>query len=325
MHIALHNNFIMPACTSSSTIGEVFIPFIIVGTKHINAFGPYNHNRANKHLTLSIVLCVSISNWTKTQRYKNFHCVVVRTFGQGIGHDEFHFSGHTTRKERRINIMFSVLRKQLYINRSIMSTTIHNAATGGVTARTKSAINDHSCRCISIGTDMVSSIISLQKARPWYTCAEEGSNMATTNAVYLKDLFTPGKTVAMFGVPAPFTGTCTHQHYPAYKQLAEEILSTTDCTEIICYAVTDPYTMNGWEQSLHNDSTKIRFLSDPDATFAKAYGIDKVYDEVSLGLRSIRFSTIIVDGIVKSFRVVTDAETDAQELLNELREIQENK
>jgi len=66
-------------------------------------------------------------------------------------------------------------------------------------------------RSIAIGTDMVSSVISLQKARPWYMCAEEGSNKAADNAVTLRELFGRDKTVAMFGVPAPFTGTCTRK------------------------------------------------------------------------------------------------------------------
>lgn len=178
-------------------------------------------------------------------------------------------------------------------------------------------------RDISIGTDMISSVISLQKARPWYHCADEGSNNAIDNAVYLNDLFAPGKTVALFGVPAPFTGTCTHEHYPAYQELAEEILQA-GCDELVCYSVSDPYALNGWQTILGNDLTKIRFLADPDASFAKAYGVERVYESCSLGLRSVRFSMIVQDGIVCAFRIVEDAAADAKELLNELRDMKEN-
>jgi hypothetical protein len=48
------------------------------------------------------------------------------------------------------------------------------------------------CRSIAIGTDMVSSVISLQKARPWYTCSDTGSNQAADNQVLLSELFAPG-------------------------------------------------------------------------------------------------------------------------------------
>ena len=37
------------------------------------------------------------------------------------------------------------------------------------------------------------------------------SNQAADNAVPLKKLFA-GRKVALFGVPAPFTGTCTQEH-----------------------------------------------------------------------------------------------------------------
>jgi glutaredoxin/glutathione-dependent peroxiredoxin len=175
---------------------------------------------------------------------------------------------------------------------------------------------------ISVGTDMLSSVISLQKARPWYQCKEEGSNMADDNAVTLKSLFS-GKKVAMFGVPAPFTGTCTHEHYPAYKELADDILST-GVDQIVCYAVSDPYAMDGWQQSMGNDPKKITFLADPDASFAKAYGVDKEYAAVSLGHRSIRFSMIVDNGSVATFHEVSDAATDAQQILDDAKELKEH-
>jgi len=169
---------------------------------------------------------------------------------------------------------------------------------------------------------MLSSVISLQKSRPWYNSAEEGSNLAVDNAVTCKDLF-QDKTVAFFGVPAPFTGTCTLQHYPPYKKLADDILKA-GCDEIVCYAVSDPYAHHGWSEKLGNDHTKITFLADPDASFAVAYGVDARYDDSSLGQRSKRFSMLVVDGQVTNFRLVNDAPADAETLLNELKELKEN-
>lgn len=67
-------------------------------------------------------------------------------------------------------------------------------------------------RSISIGTDMVSSVIRLQKARPWSMSDDGRSNLAADNAVPLSELFAREKTVAVFGVPAPFTGTCTSEY-----------------------------------------------------------------------------------------------------------------
>jgi peroxiredoxin len=177
-------------------------------------------------------------------------------------------------------------------------------------------------RNITMGTDMRSSVISLQKARPWYMGDTEGSNNAADNAVTLEALF-KGKTVAIFGVPAPFTGTCSNVHYPEYKKLADDILGA-GVDEIVCYAVSDPYAHDGWSKALENNAAKITFLADPDGSFAKAYGMDAQYDEVSLGLRCKRFSMIVSDCVVATFRLVDDAATDAQTLLEEAKELEEN-
>lgn len=178
-------------------------------------------------------------------------------------------------------------------------------------------------RSITIGTDMLSSVISLQKSRPWYMSESEGSNQAIDNAVTLKELFT-NKTVVMFGVPAPFTGTCSKTHYPPYKALADQILEA-GADEIVCYSVSDPYAHHGWQESLGNDPTKIKFYADPDATFARAYGVDARYDSCSLGQRSKRFSMIVADGRLQAFREVTSREgEDAAMVLAELKEIKEN-
>lgn len=177
-------------------------------------------------------------------------------------------------------------------------------------------------RSITIGTDMRSSAISLQKPRPWHMSDSEGSNLEADNAVSLTELFAD-KTVAFFAVPAPYTGTCTHAHYPPYKKLADEI-KNAGVDEIVCFAVSDPYCMNAWEKSLENDPSKIRFLTDPDISFTKAFGMDVDYSESSLGVRSKRFSMLVVDGVVKTFRLVDAAENDADQILEDIKEWNEN-
>lgn len=219
--------------------------------------------------------------------------------------------------------VYSNTRRTMMFATSKHTMTSFRRASTLLSQRTTTTIKT-TLRSISIGTDMISSLFTLEKAHPWYECAADGSNKTIDNVVTLKELFPRGKTIVLFGVPAPFTGTCTHLHYPGYKVLADQILKTGGVDDIICYAVSDPYCMNGWEKSLNNDSNKIKFYTDPNATFAKAYGISKEYPDVSLGLRSIRFSSIIVDGIVKTFRAVSNAETDAQEVLAELIEMKEN-
>mmetsp|Transcript_5272 Transcript_5272/g.11643 ORF Transcript_5272/g.11643 Transcript_5272/m.11643 type:complete len:215 (-) Transcript_5272:100-744(-) len=175
-------------------------------------------------------------------------------------------------------------------------------------------------RSISMHTDMLSSVITLQAARPW---SMSESNLASDHAITLKELFAD-KRVVLFGVPAPFTGTCSLEHYPGYQELAVSMKEEHGVDEIVCYAVADPYAHHGWSQALKNNNDHITFLADPDATFAKAYGVDAVYDEVSLGQRSTRFSMVVDDGQVVLFRTVTDnAKDDAKLILEGLEELNE--
>lgn len=170
-------------------------------------------------------------------------------------------------------------------------------------------------RDISIGTDLTDSECTLQKARPWHM-NEIDSNFADENAVGMSDLF-KGKTVAVFGVPAPFTGTCTTAHYPPYQKL-QETFQSKGVDEIVCYSVADPYAHYNWGKSMGNNFDKISFLADVDGEWAKSHELDTDYTMVSLGHRSVRFSMVVVDGIVKSFNLVEDADTDAETLLKQV-------
>ncbi|CAB9516149.1 Peroxiredoxin-5, mitochondrial [Seminavis robusta] len=175
-------------------------------------------------------------------------------------------------------------------------------------------------RSITIGTDMISSVITLQKARPWYMDDKEGSNLAKDNEVSLKEIF-DGSKVAVFGVPAPFTGTCTNEHWPGYNENADAILKEAD--KLICYAVSDPYAHHAWGKALGNDFSKIEFLADDDGSFAKAYGLEFDCNVVSLGTRAKRFSMFVDNGNVKFFQLVEDAKKDAATLLQGIKDLKD--
>jgi len=170
-------------------------------------------------------------------------------------------------------------------------------------------------RDISIGTDLTDSKCTLQNARPWHM-NDSDSNLAEDNAVTMPGLF-KGKKIAFFGIPAPFTGTCTTAHYPPYQKLQDEFRSK-GVDEIVCYSVTDPYSHYNWAKALGNDFDKISFLADVDCEWAKSYELDRDYGVVSLGHRSARFSMVVENGIVTSFNDVEDADTDAQTLLEQV-------
>ena len=167
---------------------------------------------------------------------------------------------------------------------------------------------------IATGTDLKKSTATWQQARSWHT--DDGlSNLAADNAKTMTELF-KGKKVAVFGVPAPFTGVCTNAHYPPYKKLADDF-KTKGVDEIICYSVACPYAHYNWAKNMGNEFDKISFLADVDAEFAKEFKLDRDYSAVSLGVRAERFSMLVEDGLVKSFQVVKDASKDAEVLLEQ--------
>jgi len=171
---------------------------------------------------------------------------------------------------------------------------------------------------IPVGTDLKTLNITLQKARTWdrevigNNFAEEESNQIT-----MEELFN-GKRVAVVGMPAPFTGTCTNAHFPAYKVLQDDFLKSVD--ELVIYTVSDPYAHYSWAEKMGNDFNKITFLADPECEFAKEFGLDQDLKFASLGKRSSRFSMFVDDGIVKVFNLVDlvnegTAAEDAENLL----------
>mmetsp|Transcript_10245 Transcript_10245/g.14490 ORF Transcript_10245/g.14490 Transcript_10245/m.14490 type:complete len:212 (+) Transcript_10245:71-706(+) len=172
-------------------------------------------------------------------------------------------------------------------------------------------------RMIAIGTDLINSDHVWQKARDW-NMDGTASNMAADNGITMFDMFSK-KTVVVFGVPAPFTGTCTNEHYPPYAKLAPDF-QKEGVDELVCYTVSDPYAHYGWSKSLQNNDKDISFVADTEGEWAKEYDLDRDYSAASLGTKSARFSMLVKDGIVKSFHFVEDDATkDAETILEDVK------
>ena len=173
-----------------------------------------------------------------------------------------------------------------------------------------------STRSISVGTNLSTSPHSWQRSRPWHNSDKEGSNKACDNVVQASALFPPDSTVVVFGVPAPFTGTCTLAHVPGYRALAPSFKAKG--VRVVCYSVAGPYEMSNWQSKMSVPDSDMTFLCDVDGSWARSHGLEKDYSAVSLGKRSARFSMIVKDGVVKHFGVVDDAKNDAANIIKML-------
>ena len=125
---------------------------------------------------------------------------------------------------------------------------------------------------------------------------------------------TAGKKIAVFALPGAFTPTCSAQHVPGYVKNADA-LKAAGVDEIWCVSVNDAFVMGAWGRE-QKTAGKVRMMADGSADFAKATGLTLDLTARGLGLRSNRYSMLVVDGVVKSLNVeapgkfeVSDAQT----------------
>ncbi|MBA3599413.1 MAG: peroxiredoxin [Methylibium sp.] len=128
------------------------------------------------------------------------------------------------------------------------------------------------------------------------------------------DKLAAGKKVAVFALPGAFTPTCSAQHVPGYLKHADD-LRATGIDEIWCVAVNDPFVMGAWGRDQKTDG-KLRMMADGSAEFTRATGLTLDLGARGMGMRSQRYSMLVVDGVVKTLNVeapgkfeVSDAET----------------
>jgi len=112
---------------------------------------------------------------------------------------------------------------------------------------------------------------------------------------------TAGKTIAIFALPGAFTPTCSAQHVPGYVQQADA-LKAAGVDEIWCVSVNDAFVMGAWGRD-QKTAGKLRMMADGSGDFAKATGLTLDLNARGMGLRSQRYSMLVVDGVVKTLNI----------------------
>tara|TARA_A100001011_G_scaffold168214_1_gene177118 strand:- start:18 stop:503 length:486 start_codon:yes stop_codon:yes gene_type:complete len=105
-----------------------------------------------------------------------------------------------------------------------------------------------------------------------------------------------GKTIIL-GMPGAFTKTCSALHLPGFLK-NYELAIKKGISKIICIAVNDPNVMKAWGEN-QNTGNKIFMVGDPFLKFTKAIGAEVDKSEKGLGIRSNRYTMLVVDGEVK--------------------------
>lgn len=133
---------------------------------------------------------------------------------------------------------------------------------------------------------------------------------------------TAGKKIALFALPGAFTPTCSAKHVPGYVARASE-LKAAGVDEIWCVSVNDAFVMGAWGREQHTGGA-VRMMADGSADFARATGLTLELSSKGMGLRSNRYSMLVVDGVVKTLNVEAPGKfevSDADTLLRQAKEI----
>jgi peroxiredoxin len=152
----------------------------------------------------------------------------------------------------------------------------------------------------------------------------EGNGCSVGPNTFDIDALTQGKKIALFALPGAYTPTCSAKHVPGYVANIDK-LKAAGIDEVWCVSVNDAFVMGAWGRD-QKTAGKVRMMADGSAEFSKAVGLTLDLAARGMGLRSNRYSMLVVDGVVKSLNVegpgkfeVSDAETMLQQAQTLLR------
>ena len=129
-----------------------------------------------------------------------------------------------------------------------------------------------------------------------------------------------GKRIVVFGLPGAYTPTCSARHLPGY--LAQHpALKAKGVDEIWCVATNDAFVMGAWGRD-QKTGGKLRMMADGSAAFAQATGLTLDLTAKGMGLRSNRYSMLVVDGVVKSLNVEAPGKFEVSDAATLLKQAQ---
>lgn len=139
----------------------------------------------------------------------------------------------------------------------------------------------------------------------------DGPDTVTTADVF------GGKKVVLFAVPGAFTPTCHAKHMPTFVDNIDA-LKAKGVDAVACVSVNDIFVLDAWAKDT-GAKGKITLLADGSADFTKAIGLVFDATELGMGLRSLRYTMVVDDGVVTVLNVARErgtlGETDADSIL----------
>jgi peroxiredoxin len=129
-----------------------------------------------------------------------------------------------------------------------------------------------------------------------------------------------GKTIAVFGLPGAYTPTCSAKHVPGYVENVDA-LRAAGVDEVWCVSVNDAFVMGAWGRD-QKTAGKVRMMADGSADFARATGLTLDLTARGMGVRSTRYSMLVVDGVVKTLNIEAPGKFEVSDAATLLRQAQ---
>jgi peroxiredoxin len=123
----------------------------------------------------------------------------------------------------------------------------------------------------------------------------KGENPFSWQDVSSEAIFS-GKSIIVVALPGAFTPTCSSTHLPGYEQKYDE-LKAKGIDEVYCLSVNDAFSMFQWGKHLSIENVKM--LPDGNADFTRLMGMLVKKENLGFGLRSWRYSMLVIDGEIK--------------------------
>lgn len=114
-----------------------------------------------------------------------------------------------------------------------------------------------------------------------------------------------GRKLVLFAVPGAFTPTCSERHLPGFVAHFDDFRARG--IEVACMAVNDPFVMQAWGEQ-QQVPKNLRMLSDGNADFTRALGLEMDASGYGMGVRSKRFALYAEAGIVRGLWVEAPGE-----------------
>ena len=129
----------------------------------------------------------------------------------------------------------------------------------------------------------------------FFVMTPDGPAKRTTQEIF------GGRKVVLFAVPGAFTPTCHMNHLPGFVQHGDAIRAK-GIDAILVTSVNDVFVMDAWRKA-SGCGDAIEFLADGNGDFAKAIGMNVDGSAQGRGIRSLRYSLVVEDGVVRMLNV----------------------